>query len=161
MLKKKVFISIVSLLISINCFSQMQLGGTFGLGITNNYFSADIAPELSYTLVKHLKVGASPFILYNRNMSSTYWTMMYGGRMFAEYHFDFNVFVHAELEYSIVSDSEGYSDDVWSLPLGIGGSTAVTEHLEAYALILYDVLYDEAWAFRTNPMFRAGVRYRL
>lgn len=142
-------------------FSQIDLGGTCGFGITNNFLSLDVAPELSYSFIEHMKVGVSPFLLYNSDLGSTYWNMMYGGRIFAEYHFTFNVLIHAEYELSRISDSEGFSKVVSSLPIGIGGTTALTTRSEAYALILYDVLYDEKWAIRTNPMFRAGVRYRF
>ncbi len=94
-------------------------------------------------------------------MSSAYWMMMYGGRIFGEYHFDFNIFVHAEYELSHLSDVENNQATVNSLPIGIGGTTELSQNTEAYAMVLYDFLYDEAWSIRTNPMFRVGVRYKF
>lgn len=161
MIKKYLFVLLVGIILDVSCFSQVELGGTCGFGITNNYLTIDAAPEVSYRFIEHLRVGFSPFILYNSDLSSSYWTRMYGTRVFGEYHFDFNVFVHAEYEIANISDSEGYSANMDAFPIGIGGTTALTEHSEAYLLILYDVLYDESWAIRTNPMFRAGVRYRF
>ncbi len=161
MQKKRLFYLLASLIFSLNCFSQVDVGGTCGIGITNNYLSVDFAPEITYTFISHIKVGGSPFWLYNKELSSSYWTQMYGARVFAEYHFDFNVFVHAEYEYSLLSDSEGYHATLTSLPIGVGGTTRLTERTDVYALVLYDVLYDEALSGRTNPMVRAGVRYHF
>lgn len=161
-MRKKLLISLLIGLFSTQiCFSQIELGGTFGAGITNNYLTIDIAPEISYTAFTHWNIGVSPFFIYNSHLSSSYWSKMYGGRIFTQYRFDFNIFVHAEFEVAHVSNSEGASKILNALPLGVGGFTSITENTEAYAMVLYDVLYDEAWATRTNPMFRIGVRYKF
>lgn len=161
MRQKRFFIAIIATLFSLQSFSQIELGGTCGLGISNNIFSCDVAPELSYRTLEHLKFGVSPFVLYNKDMSYDYWSMVYGGRVYAEYQFDFNVFLHAEYEISNISNSEGWNKTVTALPIGIGGVTDISERMAAYVLILYDVLYDETYAIRTNPTIRAGVRYKF
>lgn len=160
MLKKLIFI-ILTLFIFEPAFSQFNLGGTCGAGITNNYMTIEIAPEGSYTWWQHFTVGCSPFFLYTSHLISDYWSKKYGGRIFAQYQFDFNIFVHAEYEIANISFSEARNATVQALPLGIGGFTSITEKTEAYALVLYDVLYDEAWSTRTNPMYRVGVRYKF
>ncbi len=161
MFKKVILSTIFILILFPKVYSQVNLGGMFGLGITNNYLNVDLAPEVSYTFIEHLQVGVSPFLLYNKDMSSAYWMMMYGGRIFGEYHFDFNIFVHAEYELSHLSDAENNQATVNSLPIGLGGTTDLSQNTEAYAMVLYDLLYDEAWSIRTNPMFRVGVRYKF
>lgn len=161
MRQKRFFVSIIAILLSLQSFSQIEVGGTCGLGISNNIFSCDVAPELSYTTFDHLKFGVSPFWMYNKDMTYDYWSKVYGGRVYAEYHFDFNVFLHAEYEVSNISNSEGWKKTVTALPLGIGGTTSVSDRMEVYMLVLYDVLYDEVYAIRTNPTLRAGVRYKF
>ena len=161
MFKKVIIATIFILFFFPKSYSQINMGGMFGLGITNNYLNVDLAPEMSYSFFENLQVGASPFLLYNKELSSPSWMMLYGGRIFSEYHFDFNIFVHAEYELSHLSDSENNHAIVNSLPIGVGATTEMSDRMEVYALVLYDLLYDERWAIRTNPMFRVGVRYKF
>ena len=148
MFKKVILSTIFILMLFSKVYSQVNVGGMFGLGITNNYLNVDLAPETSYTFIKNLRVGASPFFLYNKDLSSSYWMMMFGGRIFGEFHFDFNIFVHAEYEFSHLSDAENNQATVNSLPIGLGGTTELSDRMEAYALVLYDVLYDKAWSIQ-------------
>ncbi len=161
MLKKLILFLLALFFLGQTAFCQFKLGGTCGAGITNNYLTVDVAPEGTYTWWDHLTVGGAPFFLYNSHLSSNYWSKKYGGRIFAQYRFDFNIFVHAEYEIANVSFSEGSKATVQAFPIGIGGFTDITSRMEAYALILYDIMYDEAWATRTNPMYRVGVRYKF
>lgn len=158
---KNKFIALVFIILMKTGVAQIDVGGTCGLGVTNNFLTLDCAPEVAYRFVENIRVGVSPFILYNSKLGSSYWNRMYGARVFSEYQFSFNVIVHAEYEISNYSDSEGYHKNMSSLPIGIGGSTSLSERMEGYALVLYDVLYDESSTCRTNPMFRAGVRYKF
>lgn len=161
MFKKVILSTIFILILFPKAYSQLNVGGMFGLGITNNYLNVDLAPEVSYSFIENLKVGVSPFVLYNKDLSSNYSMLMYGGRIFGEYQFDFNIFVHAEYEVSHLSDSENNHAIIYALPLGVGAISDLSQQTEAYVMVLYDFLYDEVWAIRTNPMFRVGVRYKF
>lgn len=163
MYKKHIIGLLIGLMVWVNCFSQVELGGTIGFGITNNCMTIDLNPEAALALGtnKNFKLGFSPFFMYNKTIGNSYWTAMYGTREFVEFHFNFNIFLHGELESAKIVDSEGNKASLLALPLGLGGTTHISEKLDAYFMVLYDFLYDESWAVRSNPQFRAGVRYRL
>lgn len=160
-MKRKMIVgTLFSVFLYIHVYSQLQVGGNFGFGASNNYMSLDISPEVSYSLSQYVTLGTSPFYLYNKSTTTAYWSKMYGFRVFAEAHYKI-AFLRTEYEYSWYSNSEKTKSSLSSLPIGIGVTTAISSRAVAYVMVLYDILYDEAVAVQTNPIFRTGVRYKF
>ena len=68
MYKKHIIGLFIGLVVGMNCFSQVELGGTIGFGITNNCMTIDLNPEAALALGtnKNFKLGFSPFFMYNK-----------------------------------------------------------------------------------------------
>ncbi|MDA3882461.1 MAG: hypothetical protein PF481_04210 [Bacteroidales bacterium] len=155
------FLLMFLLLFSCITYAQISTGGNVGVSYENNVMQVDVAPEVNYLFTEKISAGFSPFVLYTQNELNNQKFFTFGTRLYGEYTFIENFFVHVEYELSKTWTQENYKTAVHSLPLGGGFEKELGSGMVAYGMILYDVLYDAETSIRKNPTVRGGIRYSL
>lgn len=139
--------------------AQVFTGGDFTLSYNNGIY-LDAAPIIGYNIDDlKLRVGYAPVlsITMPNDAKEKY---AYGSRIFAEYSVIENFFLHAEIEAMNIENPSGDPKRKWILaaPMGAGYEYTMKSGMQAYAMVLYDVLLDKD-SDKENPVVRAGVRY--
>ena len=127
--------------------------------------SLDFSPQLSYRLTGRITVGAgSTYRVYFRTERPFFpgGPYIYGGRVFTDYIFWKNLFVHAELEslrrpggISLMGDR--YQKDwVESIPLGLGKQFNIGKRIQANTQMLYNVITTNYSPYHSQWLFRMG-----
>ncbi|MFO8054394.1 MAG: hypothetical protein R6U19_04430 [Bacteroidales bacterium] len=138
--------------------AQFYTGGNIGADFDNDGYYIDASPLFGYRLEK-VRAGISPFYSH-RDFKKGPSRYSYGGRVFTQYTFIKNVFVHGEFE---ASNIELYGEKrkwIIGLPLGAGYRKEIAPNTQAYGMVLYDVLLDDDSMVR-NPILRGGVQYNF
>lgn len=146
--------------------AQIFTGGTFGGGISERGYFADIAPMVGYRY-KSFRAGISPFLAIPESSAEKI-RFSYGGRVFTQLDVIKGTFLHAEFEginqEAWIKDSQGNSvrGRKWymGLPVGGGYHYPLNDKMIAYGMILYNVLKQDDYP-QKNPIFRFGVRYSI
>ena len=133
--------------------AQIITGGNISLNYANGFY-LDLSPMIGYKWEK-INVGFSPFYAYRQNTSSSDYS--FGGRVFSQFYFVENIFLHAEVDASNVSY---YNSRKWvyGIPLGAGYQSNISENVGMQISILYDVLLDKN-SLKENPEIRGGIIY--
>ena len=140
--------------------TQIYTGGSFGFNYDNGYY-VEAAPVLGYRY-NMFDAGISPFLSYReRHNHPDYYS--YGNRVFLQFAPISEVFAHAEFQVTnveVVQHNLGKRKWIVGLPLGGGYRYRINRNMEAYGMILYDVLHDSN-SPQQNPIVRGGVNYNL
>jgi hypothetical protein len=166
---------------------SLFVGGTLGVGASNNSFTAGATPEIGFTVKEWLDIGAlininyyaqsaDPNFYYNYNTRTR--TLAYGVGAFARiYPINF-LFVQVQPEINFtntnykdfsVSPAQKYSyqTQAASLLTGIGYSQRIAGESNFYIAVLIDVLnnpnspYRDAYTNTIQPIFKAGFDFYL
>lgn len=133
-------------------WDNVQYGGGFGLGFSNNSFNASISPSALYNLNDQLATGLGLNVNYAKYNSDKF--LAYGASLIALYHPVEFIQLSAELEQLRVNTDYGYlnsaiEENYWSPALFIGAgyrSRNVTFGLR------YNLLHDENKSIYVNDI---------
>lgn len=161
------FISAFSIITSCQSVNaQIFTGGNISATYDNGVY-IDVAPIIGYR-VSELSAGLSPVFSYKKPESSNQTFYSTGGRVFSQYHFIENAFLHGEFQAMNNSISETLPDGsrrhfrewIFSLPVGAGYEYKLSDKARVQASVLYDLIQDKNSPNR-QPVIRGGIVYDL
>lgn len=146
--------------------AQIFTGGNVSATYDNGIY-IDVAPVIGYR-VSELSAGISPVFSYKKPESSNQTFYSAGARIFSQYHFIENAFLHGEFQAMNNSISETLPDGsrrhfrewIFSLPVGAGYEYKLSDKARVQASVLYDLIQDKNSPNR-KPIIRGGIVYDL
>lgn len=157
-----------TLFLSNNASAQLNTGGNVSVSYDNGVY-LDVAPIIGYKIEDlKLNLGLSPIFSYKKPLNSTETILSGGGRIFAQYYFLENAFLHGEFQTLNTQTSSTNADGsknvnrVWTagMPVGAGYEYRISDKARFQASVLYDVLQDKS-APNRMPVVRGGIVYDL
>lgn len=146
---------------------RFYFGGNLGLQFGSATY-IDLSPLVGYKISEQFSAGVgATYIYYNVKENAynyKYETSIYGGRVFARYHFMENLFAHAETELLNMDVPEKISgptnyrlvrDNIVSV-LGGGGYAQPIGARSALIVMLLWNFTEEQYSPYENPIFRVG-----
>ncbi|WP_197060041.1 hypothetical protein [Sporocytophaga myxococcoides] len=169
-LKRLYFVPVLAALIfmSKNASAQLNTGGNVSVSYDDGVYF-DVAPIIGYKIEDlKLNLGLSPIFSYKKPLSSTQTILSGGGRIFGQFYFLENAFLHGEFQTLNTQTSSTNADGskninrVWTagLPVGAGYEYRISDKARFQASVLYDILQDKS-APNRMPVVRGGIVYDL
>ena len=173
---------------SISTFNPEKLifGGTFGFGLSNDFWSLGVSPQVGYKLTDQFHVGAGVGYSYaKRNSDYSVYTLIpeYNNQWLDKYHWvdvpyhyteksvSFNLFAHyypwrnlifsvkpeiMHTWYRATFDKQKFSEDRFVPAVVVGGGI----HLRPFILQLnYELIQNEYSPYSDNVFFSVGVMF--
>lgn len=146
---------------------RFYFGGNLGLQFGSATY-IDISPLVGYRITEKFSAGlGATYIYYNIKETAYnygYETSIYGGRVFARYHFMENLFAHAETEVlnmdvpEIITGTNQYTlvrDNIVSVLGGGGYAQPIGARSALIVMLLWNFTEDQYSPYE-NPIFRVG-----
>jgi hypothetical protein len=159
---------LITLFFNTTAQAQLNTGGNVSVSYDDGVY-LDVAPIIGYK-IEDLKInlGLSPIFSYKQPLNSSQTNISAGGRLFGQFYFLENAFVHGEFQtlntqiYSTNADGSKTVNRVWTagFPVGAGYEYRISDKARFQASVLYDVLQDKSSPNRM-PVVRGGVVYDL
>ena len=136
---------------------RLYIGGNFWMQF-GTYTLIDVSPVVGYRFSERFSAG--PGLIYQYINYRGLGISSYGGKVFARYLINENLFAHSEYEYlnlgyNLVT-GELSRTDVYSFFIGGGYTQRIGQRAFIFIMLLYNLI-DSPYTPYTNPIIRIGI----